>query len=833
MKGNNSHITLSLFRDSNNRLWVGTMSGGYYFDKNDKKLHKLNVPEISDDVIQAICEDNNGNIWFSTYNGLVRTEFKHFRTPFQEDDIQVTRYTAQNGLASNQFLPQAVAKSVYGEFFWGGVNGVTTFFPDRIRKNTDLPVIAVTAFYIHNEEVTLRTKDSPLKSASEDTREITLSYKQGYNVGFKFAALNFVYTESNRYAYRLKGLANNDNWNYSGNQRSVQYTNLAPGHYTFQVKAANNDGVWNEKPVEIRITVLPPLWKTWWAYLIYFFILVGIVYYIYHFFRVRARLERSLFEEQLQSQRQEELTRIKFEFFTNISHEIRTPLTLILAPLEKLEVETKENEKVHNQLLHIKNNAVRLLKLVNELLDFRKVETGNLKLYITLNDIVAVAYRVFDSFLELAQEKQITFEFKSDTDRIEVYFDKDQIEKVLYNLLSNAFKFTPDKGKITCAVRTVNDRVELRVTDNGKGVESANQKKIFQRFYQVDSNGVPKTGTGIGLAYSKSIVELHKGEIDMDSAEKDGRMSTSFYFNLKLGRNHFDASQLVIDDESGKKIIEEITFRMEENSEELISHKATVLVVEDNMELRTFIKDSLLHTYHVLEAGDGEQGWLVAVESIPDLIISDIMMPDTDGLELVQRLKSDDRTCHIPFIFLTARTNYEHLVEGLETGADLYLTKPFSLKVLELNIHNMLSARDIMREKFTRRLICEPTQTIVDSIDEKFFRKVLAIIEENIANPEFGVPTLATEVGMSQPILYKKIRALSNMSVNDFIKSIRLKKAAQLLQQTQYGIADIAYMVGFNDRKYFSKEFKKVFGQNPSEYMNSTRANDHNHSNPS
>lgn len=818
MEAGQRHLA-ALCQDSNNRLWVGTMSGAYFFDKNNKVFHKLDIPEISDDVIQAIAEDNNGNIWFSTYDGLIRVEFLNFRTPFRAEDCRITRYTAKNGLSSNQFLPQAVTQSTYGELFWGGVNGVTTFFPDRIRQNTDLPVIAITAFYIHNEEVTLRTDGTPLRSAIEDTREITLNHKQGYNIGFKFAALNFIYTESNRYAYRMKGLTNNDDWNYAGNQRTVQYTNLAPGQYTFQVKAANNDGVWNENPVEIRIKVLPPLWKTWWAYLLYIIISLCILYYIIYFFRVRARLERSLFEEQLQNQRQEELNRIKFEFFTNVSHEIRTPLTLILAPLEKLESETHDDEKVHGQLSHIKNNAVRLLKLVNELLDFRKVETGNMKLYITLNDIVALARNVCNSFRELAHEKNITFDFHVPDGKIEAYFDKDQIEKVLYNLLSNAFKFTPDGGAITCAIDRQDDYLELRVTDNGKGVETENQKKIFQRFYQAE--GDAKKGTGIGLAYSKSIVELHKGTIDVDSSMKQGHMSTTFYIRLQLGRDHFDANQLVVDDETGKKIAGQAVHMETENIESPATCKATILIVEDNAELRTFMKKSLCNAYHILEAEDGEQGWAIAIESIPDIIISDIMMPKSDGLELIRQLKQDDRTSHIPFIFLTARTSYEHLVEGLETGADLYLTKPFSLKILELNIHNMLAAREVMREKFTRRLVYEPTQMLVDSPDEKFFRKVLAIINENISNPEFDVPTFAVEIGMSQPILYKKIRALTNMSVNDFIKSIRLQKAAQLLQQRQYGIADIAYMVGFNDRKYFSKEFKKIFDKNPSEYMNS------------
>lgn len=825
IESKNKRTILSLHRDANNRLWVGTMSGGYYFDKNRKEFYKLDNTEIGDDVIQAINEDNAGNIWFSTYNGLVKVDFTYFRLPFQKDDYHATRYTVQKGLSSNQFLLGATAKSTYGELFWGGVNGVTAFFPDRIVKNENLPVVSITGFYIHNKEMTLHSKDSPLKCAIEDTDEITLTYKQGYNIGFKFAALNFIYTENNQYAYRMKGLANNSEWNYAGNQRNVQYTNLSPGKYVFQVKAANNDGLWNAVPLEIKIKVLPPFWLTWWAYLAYIVILSSIVYYILHFFRIRAKLERSLFEEHLQNQRQEDLNRMKLEFFTNISHEIRTPLTLILAPLEQLEVEVKENGKIYGQIKLIKENAMRLFHLVNELLDFRKVETGNLKLYVTLNNTVEVARSVFNSFQALAVDKRITFKFESKCAEIAAYFDKAQIEKVLYNFFSNAFKFTPDGGRISCIVSMENGYVEVRVTDNGIGIPETEREKIFRRFYQVEALGHAKSGTGIGLAYSKNIVEQHEGVIDVVSGLDNGEMNTTFYFRLKLGREHFNASQLVVDDETGKALKNTDNACME-HVEDLLSKKASILIVEDNIELRTFVKESLLSYYDVLEADNGRQGWDIAIEKIPDLIISDVMMEEVDGLELAKRLKSDERTSHIPIIFLTARTGYEHLVEGLETGVEVYLTKPFSLKVLELNIQNLLAARDAMREKFARRLIYEPTGTEVSSVDEKFLHKVLAIIEENISNPEFGVPVLAAEVGMSQPVLYKKIRAVSDMSVNDFIKSIRFRKAAKLLSERQYSVVDIAYMVGFNDRKYFSKEFKKYFDKNPSEYMNSFQNSD-------
>lgn len=822
----NKSTVLSLHQDANNRLWVGTMSGGYYFDKNKRQFYRLNASEICDDVIQAINEDNVGNIWFSTYNGIIKVDFTSFRPPFQETDYNVTRYTVQNGLSSNQFLPGATAKSAYGELFWGGVNGVTMFYPDRITKNESLPVVSITGFYIHNKEVTLHTDDSPLKSSIEDTDEITLTYKQGYNIGFKFAALNYIYAENNQYAYRMKGLANNSEWNYSGNQRNVQYTNLAPGRYLFQVKAANNDGLWNEVPVEIAINVLPPFWLTWWAYLVYIVFISGIIYYTVHFFSIRAKLERSLYEEHLQSQRQEELNRMKLEFFTNISHEIRTPLTLILAPLEQLEDEVKEDMRVSGRVRLIKENAMRLYKLVNELLDFRKVETGNMKLYITLNNIVEVTRNVFNSFQALASDKKIVFNYECQQPDIEVYFDKTQIEKVLYNFFSNAFKYTPDGGRISCALIKEDEFVEVRVTDNGIGIPESEIENVFRRFYQVEASGYPKSGTGIGLAYSNNIIEQHKGIIDVTSGMVDNEMRTTFCFKLKMGREHFDRSQLVVDDETEKQRLECFESGYAEMSTNITTGKATILIVEDNTELRTFLKESLFSFYEIWEADNGQQGWNMAIEKIPDLIVSDVMMEGINGLELAERLKSDERTSHIPIIMLTARAGYDHLVEGLETGVEVYLTKPFSLKILELNIHNLLTARNAMREKFARKLVYEPTGTEINSIDEKFLQKVLAIIEDNMSNLEFGVPVLAAEVGMSQPVLYKKIRAISDLSVNDFIKSIRMRKAARLLSECQYGVVDIAYMVGFNDRKYFSKEFKKFFGKNPSEYMNSFQNKD-------
>jgi ligand-binding sensor domain-containing protein/signal transduction histidine kinase/DNA-binding response OmpR family regulator len=820
---NNSIITL--LKDSKDRLWIGTEGGGLsYYDVIENKFYALNASaQLTDEVIHSILEDDNGLIWLSTDNGLYKLRFKNFNLPFTAANIAITNYNANDGLSSNQFLTNSSIKLKDGGLMFGGINGLTYFYPQQLLKNTLKPKVVFTDFLIRNKDVVIGAAGSPLEKSITFAKRIQLHYDEGY-ITIKFAALNFVNSEKNQYAYKMDGV-NGDDWHYSGTQREANYTNLEPGHYTFKVMAANNDGVWNNDPISIQIVVLPPWWQTWWAYTIYAVLVYGVARTIYSFLRNRAKLKRELYLEHVAHERQEELHQMKIDFFTNISHEIRTPLTLILGPLEKMLLSTGANAVFYKQLLQVQNNANRLLRLVTELMDFRKAESGYMKLSFSLCNIVHFTEEIYLSFQNLAEDKNINYRFKCDIAEINVYFDKDHLEKVLFNLLSNAFKFTPEGGKIEVVIVQNETSVLIRITDNGTGISPKNIEKLFQKFFQVYNADVANNGYGIGLALSKSIVELHKGTIEVASETTDpAQRSTSFTVTLPKGAAHLDPQLLMPEYMNSDNPVH---YYLQSQANHIIAPeetiiattKYTVLVIEDNMELRNFIKESFQEQYQILLAANGAAGLALTLEKLPDLIISDVMMPEMDGLELCRRLKGDERINHIPVILLTARAAYIHQINGLERGADAYITKPFSVQVLALNVKNILATKEAGRQKFIRELLLNPQPREETTPDEKFLNKLMALIEKNIDNSEFDVSAIVEELGMSKTVLYKKVQALTNLSVADLIKSIRLKRAAVLLTQNQLGIAEIAFSVGFTDRKYFSKEFRKLYGVSPSNYI--------------
>lgn len=826
-----SHSTiLCLFRDGNQRLWIGTEGGGLnYFDENTEAFYSINETlGLSDNVVHAIIEDNSKNIWVSTDDGLFKIHFKRFSVPFSRENVLVTQYTANDGLASNQFLTNAALKTRDGELFFGGINGLTSFYPERVLKNNYKPAVVLTDLLIKNRKVNIGDENEVLDRSISETSDITLKYDQGF-ITLRFAALNYVNPANNRYAYKLEGLKRNDDWNYSGANNTANYTNLEPGTYTFKVKAANNDGLWNNEPTVLKIKVLPPLWRTWWAYLLYLITFSVVATIILRFLKIRADLERNLYLEHRENERQKELYQQKLDFFTNISHEIRTPLTLIVGPLEKALASLRNSPSIFNQLNIVRNNADRLMRLVNELLDFRKAESGNMKLQFSECNVQKFVSEIFLSFKGLASTRNIHYVLIPLDQPIQVYFDKDQLEKVLFNILSNAFKFTPDNGKITVKLEVHKDVegewVNIIISDNGKGIPEEFHEKLFENFFQVEGRDF-SIGTGIGLALSKSIMELHKGYIKVKSRpqENDEPGETSFTVSLLTGKEHLEDEVLVpgfMNSENANlyQVQSAITELMENDLGTSEEKRHTVLIVEDNEEVRQFIKDALELRYHILESADGVDGLAVAVESIPDLIVSDVMMPNMDGLEFCRKIKKDERTSHIPVVLLTARTAYIHQVHGFDKGADAYITKPFSVQILQLQVRNMLASKDALRLKYSSQLILQPQTFTVESPEEKFLQKLMDIVEKNMENAEFGVADLVDEIGMSKTVLYKKVQALTGVSIGDFIKSIRLKRAAMLLQQNKIGIAEIAYSVGFNDRKYFSKEFKKQYNLSPSEYI--------------
>lgn len=849
-----SEMILTIFEDSQKNVWLGTENGPYILNKGSKVFKnaltykkenlfkETSVNCITEDSngdiwiglyqiklirykpnsnhfisyqiknglpsnnVLGILEDNGGNLWISTDNGLSKFNLK--KGTFKN-------HNTKDGLPGNEFNYGSFLKDSRGELFFGTLKGLISFFPNQVTENPSSAPVVFTGLKLFNNPVSANSTDHVLKKDIGMTQEITFSHDQNIFT-LDFAVLNYIRSNKNEYAYKLDGFEKN--WNYV-TIPSATYTNLPAGKYTFLIKGTNNDGVWSTNPAKLTINVLPPFWKTWWAYLLYAAILAAILFVFIRFLVIRALLKS-----------ERDVHNMKLNFFTNISHEIRTPLTLILGPLEKLLKSTQNEPALNRQLIPIKNNADRLMRLITELMDFRKAETGHMKLYISPDNIIKFAKEIYLSFQNLAISRNIAYDFQSDTESIELFFDNDQLEKVLFNLFSNAFKFTPNGGKILVSVIRDSDFVKIKVTDNGKGIPLESQNKLFSNFYQIDEYGSHQIGSGIGLALSKSIVELHNGSISFESnpVTKDKQGSTCFCVLLKTGKDHFCKAQLIKDYVAdGGPVQDQLQSGTENISDMEVIPEAekryTVLVVEDNPEVRLFIKESLNSYYHVLECCDGLEGWNTATESIPDLIISDVMMPRMDGLELCRKLKLDDRTSHIPVILLTARATYIHQVNGLETGADSYVVKPFSIQILELNVRNLLASREAMRQKFSQVLTLQPSNVIVDTYDETFLNKIIQIIEDNITDPDFGVPVLSSEAGMSQPVLYKKIRALTGLSVNNFVKSIRLKKAAQLLEQNRFTVYEVAYAIGFSDRKYFSKEFRKQFGQSPTEFTCKTK----------
>jgi ligand-binding sensor domain-containing protein/signal transduction histidine kinase/DNA-binding response OmpR family regulator len=786
-----------IFEDAKGNLWLGLYNEGLaLYNKKEKNFtiytSKNGLPNNN---VLGILEDDNHQLWIGTGNGLARFDpaTKTFQT-----------YTISDGLAGNEFNNNAFYKSRNGELFFGGIKGLTSFFPDKIERNTKASPVVFTGLKIFNTPVTINDGYKILKKDISVTDQLTFPSRQN-TFTIDFALLNFIRSDKNKYAYKLQGVQ--EDWTEI-NTPSATFTNLPAGNYILLIRGANNDGVWSG-PLAMKITVLPPFWKTGWAYLLYALFAATILFFVTRFFYLRALLARD-----------KELHEVKLNFFTNISHEIRTHLTLIMAPIEKMQRENAHNNVLLHHLNNARSNTNRLLKLVTELMDFRKAESNHLKLHIAKHNLIEFLNNIYTSFEDVSLAKNIRLSFVHDVTAAGLYFDKEQMEKVIYNLLTNAFKFTPEGGTIAFHAENKSGSVQIHITDNGKGIAPQYIGKLFSNYFQVNDNNSQNTGYGIGLALSKTIVELHKGTLTVKSnpATEKEEGYTRFTVTLLKGNKHFDEWEA----ENNNDRPEIVRNKEQETVIPFVSINATeekpyhILITEDNDEVRTLIKQTL-HYYKLTECIDGVKGLQSATEQIPDLIISDVMMPEMDGFELCHKLKTDERTSHIPVILLTAKSSQTDHVNGLSTGADIYLTKPFSTQVLELSVKNLLAAREKMRQKFSKEFVLGPQNIVINTIDEQFLKKLISVIEEYMDHPEFGVELLSEKIAMSQSVLYKKVKALTDMSVNDFAKTIRLKKAAQLLQQ-KFTVFDVSVMTGFNDRKYFSKEFKKQFGKTPSEY---------------
>jgi len=619
-----------------------------------------------------------------------------------------------------------------------------------------------------------------------------------------------------------------ENWNYTdSDRRLVTYTNLDPGEYIFRVKASNNHGIWNEEGTSLTIIILPPWWATTWAYIIYTLIALSIIYYTWRLQLKRIRIKHDYEMSKFEAEKMHEVDEMKSRFFANISHEFRTPLTLIFGPAKDVIQKTKEPETKQNVGI-IKRNASRLYALVNQLLDISKLESGKMKLQTSEHNIIPLLKGYVLSFSSLAERKKIKLNINSVDEILKAYVDTDKVEKIINNLLSNAFKFTPEGGKIDFAVEKLSNYAEIRITDNGIGIAKERLEKIFDRFYQVDGSRTRESeGTGIGLALTKELVELHKGKLEVESEYGKG---TTFKILLPLGKDHLKPEEII-----EKEVSEEIKVTAEEiepipNVEKekvksdvdllIDTEKPLLLIVEDNKDVREYIISHLEEEYRLLEAANGEDGLQEALEHIPDLILSDVMMPKMDGFELCEKLKTDERTSHIPILLLTAKATNKDKVVGYETGADDYIMKPFDSDILKVRIKNLIEQRRKLREHFRKEGLIELDDKEITKVDKKFLQNVLQVINKYLSDTSFGVEILANEVSMSRRSLERKLAALTGETPSEVIKRIRLTRASKLLIKKSGNISEIALEVGFSNPAYFSKCFREQFGLTPSEYEN-------------
>ena len=666
-----------------------------------------------------------------------------------------------------------------------------------------------------------------LEKAISETKEITLSHSDNV-IALEFAALNFSNTEKNKYAYILEGF--DKAWSATDAKiRKATYTNLDPGNYTFRVKATNEDGIGNHEGVTLKITVLPPFWKTTWAYILYALLIAGILWFARHMILLRAKMRFQMEQERKEAKRMHELDLMKIRFFTNVSHEFRTPLALILTPVEKMmKNKLDEPQRKYFELIH--RNAKRLLNLVNQLLDFRKLEMEEIYLNPSNNDIIRYTKDISCSFSDIAEKKNIRFNFYSTIDTLVTSFDKAKLERILFNLLSNAFKFTPEGGNVTVEADTkinidgnaaVASFIEIKVKDSGIGIPAEKRENIFDRFFQYNVPGdMINQGSGIGLSITKEFVRLHGGTITVDSEPGKGSCFTICLPVINSPVETNGSTELYSNGHNSSLISSANGHTADQTGTKVNGKKFSILLIEDNEDFMFYLKDNLQHPFNIIEARNGKEGWQKVLGQHPDLVVSDIMMPEMNGIDLCRKIKEDQRTSHIPVILLTAWSSEEIQMQGYTTGANDYITKPFNFEILLSRINNLLIQQESLKKNLQKHIDVHPGEIIVDSADEKLIRLALEVIEKNIDNTDFSVEELSRSLCMSRAAMYKKVTALTGKTPIEFIRSIRLKHAAQLLEKTQMTVSEIAFEVGFNNTKYFVKYFKEEFNMLPRDYRN-------------
>lgn len=858
--------------DSNGYIWLGTTSGAVAFKKdftNPESIrfnHYFRTAEknsLSNNDIYWITETSDHELFFATFGGGLNK----LVSINDEENAQFKAYTIENGLPSDvllsiredsskrlwistenglcSFIPSEEKADVYkdksidirarfneasslqlnnGHILFGTSNGLLSFQPEKIHKSAFVPAVTLTRLQINNEEVR-PGEQSQLKQILNDTHSLTLTHKENI-VSIQYAAIDMKAPENIQYAYILEGFDND--WSYVDKQRVATYTNLPKGDYTFKVRSTNNDGVWVDNIRELQITILPSFWETPWAYFLYVAGILGIIFVTVYILFTIYRLKHKVSIEQ-------QITDIKLRFFTNISHELRTPLTLISGPVEYVLKNTPLTPEAHEQLQIVERNTDRMLRLVNQILDFRKIQNKKMKMKVQRIELVSFVRGIMDNFEAVADEHKLDFILESEQNTLYLWGDADHLEKVIFNLLSNAFKFTPVGKMIKVFIFEDEKNISLGVQDQGTGIAANKKDSLFIRFENiVDKNLFNQSSTGIGLSLVKELVEMHNATISVDSTLGKG---STFVITFKKGKEHFDETvDFILTDHvspSTKELKNTpdnnlITAEQTDSSSEYTENteQRLMLIVEDNDELRNFLRTIFSSSFNIAEAKNGTEGIEKAETLIPDIIISDIMMPDKDGIELTKELRENLPTSHIPIILLTAKSTLDSKLEGLEYGANDYITKPFSSTYLKARVENLLAQHQKLQELYRNNLMAVPSgnqetlplTTGMSAGDQAFIDKLVELMEQNMDNGELIVDDLVKELAVSRSVFFKKLKALTGLAPIEFIKEIRVKRAAELIVTGDYSVSQVSYMVGINDPRYFSKCFKQKFGVTPSEY---------------
>lgn len=814
---------ISLLEDSRGLIWVGTREGLNVMNKDGKTFSVFRTTDgLADNTILTILEDSRHTLWVSTPNGL--TNLIVHIDGSDKITLHCVNYDESNGLQGRDFNDKSALKTKSGELIFGGPYGFNIFSPEKFLTSPKSPGIVFTHLQVFNENIQPGQQLNGqiiLQEAIPEAKSITLKYNQNV-FSVTFAAPGAGVSSKDKFQYMLEGFSKE--WlTTDGRQRTITYTNIDPGKYTLKIKSPGSYTAEATNITSLEINVLPPFWKTAPAFIFYILTGIGILIIARQRTINRANIRFQIAQQKKEAERIHELDMLKLKFFTNVSHEFRTPISLIMAPVEKMMKSVADaGEKKQFQLIY--RNAKRLLALVNQLLDFRKLEMQELRLYPSIGDIVGFVKELTLSFTDLAEKKNINFTFSATDEVIETSFDPDKIERIMFNLLSNAFKFTNEFGNIQVAVkkRKVEDNVEIvdiYVSDDGIGIPPESKQKIFERFFQHETpDSMLKQGSGIGLAISKEFIRLHGGNISVDSTPGKG---TSFIVSLPL-KEYVMHQQESLPQET-EILMHKADSEQENNDTVLPQKKGSILVIDDNDDIRFYIKDNLRNTYTVYQAANGLEGLEKAQRFQPDLIISDVMMPDMDGLVLCRKIKQDARTSHIPVILLTARTAENQKLEGFDTGANDYITKPFSFEMLQSRIKNVMQQQEGMRKLFQKQIEVNPSEISATPVDEQFIAKAIEVVEKNMSETEFSVEDLSKALFMSRVALYKKLLSLTGKAPLDFIRTLRMKRAAQLMEKTQMTVSEIAYEVGFSNPKYFAKFFKKEFDALPSEYISANR----------